>query len=287
MTVRPPKLIKNLLALLALIPAQIVTTAYAQTEPEIIETVSDLIAHCHNAPLQTAKAISINQEAEVILDDGRHLKFADIFFPRTSTNEQIPKETIQFLKNHLNNKKITFLASEKPDRYRRIPAQIIVNHMDGSQKWSQSHILKSGKALFMPEPQKRARKDFCDSDGLKRSLQQHEKQNTSHKNTHPFAPVYTSDNKVLWQLEGNFAIIEGVVLKTHSSKNNIFLNFGVEWKSDFTAVVSADSKEPLQKHFESVSNLMGKRLKLRGFIDIYNGPSMRIDHPLQIEILHE
>ncbi|MEP2943102.1 MAG: hypothetical protein ABJM86_05940 [Hyphomicrobiales bacterium] len=287
MIARPTKTIINLLALFALIPAQIATNAYAQTELEIIETASDLIDHCHNARVQTAKAISISQDAEVVLDDGRHLKFADIFFPRTSTDNQIPKETIQFLKSHLASKTITFLASQKPDRYRRIPAQIIVNNVDGSKKWSQSHIIKSGKGLFMPEPQKKPRKDYCDSDDLKQALQQHEKQNTSHKNKHPLAPLYASHNKVLWQLEGDFAIIEGVVLKTHSSKNNIFLNFGDEWKSDFTAVISGDSKGSLQKHFKSVSNLMGKRLKLRGFIDIYNGPSMRIDHPLQIEMLHE
>lgn len=140
--------------------------------------------------------------------------------------------------------------------------------------------------VFMPEPLAKKHSTYCNSNTLKQLLQSRSHQSTSDQDT-KLVPIYAADNKALWELEGHFVIVEGVVLRTHMTEKNIFLNFGTEWKSDFTAVVSIDSQISLQKHFKSFSDFEGKRLQLRGFLDLYNGPSMQLDHPLQVELLNE
>ena len=279
------------LPILLLVPAfliaHITTKTFAQNAADSIETKSALKDHCPKVKPQTVKVISISHDADLILEDGQQLTLANIFFPRTSPNAGLPKKTLQFLEDHLAHKTITYLASAKTDRYQRTPAHIITNSGESVQNWFQLLIIKSGIGLFMPQPLKASHNFYCDSDDLKQILQYHDQQNMAQKNRYQLTPVYHSNSKVLWQRKGNFAIVEGAVLKTHISKNTIFLNFGSDWKSDFTAVISADNKPSLQKHFKSISNLEGKRLRLRGFLDLYNRPSMRIDHPLQIEMLHE
>ena len=49
-------------------------------------------------------------------------------------------------------------------------------------------------------------------------------------------PVLNPDNAA--QAKGEFAIVEGVVEKTASVRNNIYLNFGKDWKKDFTIMIT-------------------------------------------------
>lgn len=280
------KPINNFLIILAVLTTQPITNTLAQDTKKALALPTEIATYCPDKNLQTVKAISVSEEADIIIEDGRQLRFANIFFPNAATNNKPSQKIISFLRRHLSSKTITFLQSSNPDRYERIPAHIITTTQNGSQKWFQTQIIKAGMGLFMPEPLAKKYNAYCDSNALKQLLQSSSHQNTSDQDI-ALVPVYAADNKALWELEGHFVIVEGVVLRTHMSEKNIFLNFGTEWKSDFTAVVSADSKVSLHKHFKSFTDFEGKRLQVRGFLDLYNGPSMRLDHPLQVELLNE
>lgn len=293
-----PALLLKPLHILLLVPpllaAQFITSTFPTGSAAQVnsvtppKTAADLSDHCPHTTLQTAKAISINEDADIILDDGRRLKIANIFFPRTGANSPLPEETIRFLRRNLAQKTIKYIAAAKTDRYQRTPAHIITQSDNNPQtKWFQPKIIQAGLGLFMPEPFKEKHNPYCDNDDLKQILRHYDQENMRKQNHSPLIPVYKPDNDILWEMEGNFIFVEGALLKTHSSDKKIFLNFGTQWKSDFTAVISSNAEGAIQKHFKSISNLEGKQLRLRGFLDLYNGPSMRIDHPLQMELLSE
>ena len=79
-----------------------------------------------------------------------------------------------------------------------------------------------------------------------------------------------------------FMIVEGRVLNVHETYDNTYLNFGDDWKTDFT--VRIQNKNPFFKEYDA-QTLKNKHVRVRGFVENYNGPSMTIEHPILIEAL--
>ena len=77
-----------------------------------------------------------------------------------------------------------------------------------------------------------------------------------------------------------FLVVEGVVIDTYKSRENTYLNFGQDWKTDFT--VRIQNKNKAFKDFDHASYI-GKTIRVRGFVTYYNGPSLTLSHPLLLE----
>jgi len=85
------------------------------------------------------------------------------------------------------------------------------------------------------------------------------------------------------QYLNHFIIIEGVVDNIYRSKKNTYLNFGKDWKTDFT--IQFDNKTLKKFPGFIPDQLVGKRLRARGWLENYNGPFMKIFNPANVEIL--
>lgn len=85
--------------------------------------------------------------------------------------------------------------------------------------------------------------------------------------------------------EEGFMILEGKIKKIARVKNMIYLNFGDDWKTDFT--VGVPSK--LVRNFSAAGIRLldadGQNVRVRGWVRQYNGPYVEISHPEQIEFL--
>jgi endonuclease YncB( thermonuclease family) len=79
-----------------------------------------------------------------------------------------------------------------------------------------------------------------------------------------------------------FQLVEGVVVRADSAKGRTYLNFGGDWKSDFTAVIEADARRMFA---EDPARLQGRRVRVRGWMKTMNGPMIDVTHPEQIEVL--
>lgn len=83
----------------------------------------------------------------------------------------------------------------------------------------------------------------------------------------------------------SFQIVEGIVTGVARQQNNIFINFGKNWRDDFTVSVSPSDLKIFTAANMHPQKLMGKKVRVRGWVREYNGPFMEIDHPERIEIL--
>lgn len=84
---------------------------------------------------------------------------------------------------------------------------------------------------------------------------------------------------------GSVATLEGVVLKVTKTDKVIYLNFGRDYKKDFTVVIfKQDLPSFIAEGINPVS-FKGKTLRVFGKIKEYNGPEIICRHPSQIEIL--
>ncbi len=82
-----------------------------------------------------------------------------------------------------------------------------------------------------------------------------------------------------------FQIVEGSVLAAALVRNGGYLNFGADYKTDFTLSFSRESLRRLQEGGIVFESLQGVRLRARGWLRSFNGPLIDITHPEQIEVL--
>lgn len=87
------------------------------------------------------------------------------------------------------------------------------------------------------------------------------------------------------RLRNTFQLVQGRVQKVATTRARLYINFGADWRSDFTAGATLASLSR-----EAVAALMameGKQVRVRGWIERRNGPYVEIVHPLQIEVIDE
>ena len=84
---------------------------------------------------------------------------------------------------------------------------------------------------------------------------------------------------------GTFQIVEGTVYDVATVRNTIYLNFGKNWRSDFSGGIPAGARVAFARLGLKPLEWQGKRVRLRGFVEERNGPYISLDSPGQIEIL--
>ncbi len=89
------------------------------------------------------------------------------------------------------------------------------------------------------------------------------------------------------ELMGEFMVVEGIPKKIASVQNNIYLNYGQDWKTDFTVMISSAVRKKLAKEGIDPLSLASKPLRVRGWIRSYNGPLIELDNPAHLEILEK
>jgi len=82
----------------------------------------------------------------------------------------------------------------------------------------------------------------------------------------------------------SFQIVEGRVLAVGLSRDRAFLNFGPDYKTDFTIAIAKRDFKNFGRGFDP-KRFEGERLRVRGWVEAVNGPSIDVTHPEQIEVL--
>lgn len=84
---------------------------------------------------------------------------------------------------------------------------------------------------------------------------------------------------------GSFQLVAGRVRHVAEVRSTTYLNFGDDWRSDFTVMVRGRDRKLWRKAGLSLTDLGGKRIRVRGWLKSRNGPMIEATHPEQIEIL--
>jgi endonuclease YncB( thermonuclease family) len=84
-----------------------------------------------------------------------------------------------------------------------------------------------------------------------------------------------------------FQIVEGRVASAAVVRGRGYLNFGKDWRTDFTISISPRSRRLFKRAGVAVKSYAGRRLRVRGWLKSFNGPMIEATHPEQIELLEE
>jgi endonuclease YncB( thermonuclease family) len=86
---------------------------------------------------------------------------------------------------------------------------------------------------------------------------------------------------------GSFQLVEGLVRSAAVVRGRGYLNFGDDWRSDFTISIAPRARRLFEAEGVDVKGFEGRRVRVRGWLDSYNGPTIAATHPEQIEVLDE
>ena len=83
---------------------------------------------------------------------------------------------------------------------------------------------------------------------------------------------------------GAYHLIEGQVRKASKAGSRFYLNYGDDYRTDFTAT----ARSALQRRWAAdgldLAGLEGRPVRVRGYVDNINGPSIDLVHIKQIEL---
>lgn len=94
-------------------------------------------------------------------------------------------------------------------------------------------------------------------------------------------PVLSPDNAA--EGIGEYRLVVGTVESAATVKNNLYLNFGKNWKEDFTVMVPPSVRRDLARRGIDPQSLTHHKIRARGFIRSYNGPYMELENDLRLE----
>lgn len=170
-------------------------------------------------------------------------------------------------------------GGEEKDRYGRLLAQLFVTG-GTSEIWVQQQMLTSGWARVYSFPDNRA----CLPD-----LSAAETKARAQKLgiwADPYYRVRRADRPADFaSLAGHYELAEGRVLQSEKTGGRVYLNFGRYFKEDLTAVIDSRALALFASEQLDPLKLGGALVRVRGWVDLQDGPRIAITHPEQIEVL--
>jgi endonuclease YncB( thermonuclease family) len=84
-----------------------------------------------------------------------------------------------------------------------------------------------------------------------------------------------------------FFIVEGKITTAASKNNNLYLNFGADWKKDFTVQIAPPVRKALLRAGIDPLSLSGKIVRVRGWIRDWNGPFVELTTAHNLEVVEK
>jgi len=83
---------------------------------------------------------------------------------------------------------------------------------------------------------------------------------------------------------GSFQLVEGRAMDSAIVRRRGYINFGADWKSDFTIASQPKDRKLFGEDGENILRLKRRIVRVRGWIKSYNGAMIEATHPEQIEV---
>jgi endonuclease YncB( thermonuclease family) len=223
----------------------------------------------------------------VVLDDGRQVRLVGIQAPKLPLGRAgfeawpLADEAKQALSSLTLGREVGLsYGGRRVDRHGRALAHLYVLHGAGAAgRWVQGALLEAGLARVY---------SFADNRALVAEMLDRERRARAARRgiwADPFYAVRRPER--VGGHVGSFQLVEGNVVDAAKVRGRIYLNFGEDWKSDFTVTLAPAVRRAFEAEGIEPLAYGGKRVRVRGWIESFNGPMIEASHPEQIEVIEE
>lgn len=232
-----------------------------------------------------AKVASVIDPLRIRLDDGRIFQLSALRVPGMDANNPsaLSLETQAYLATELTGKDILIYQTkdEEEGRVNRFGYHLAhIIKLEG-HLWVQEALLDLGLARVFPHPQTTARaKELIAAEKRARN------------NKLGFWGTDDAENAYLkaedaTRAKNGLAIIEGTIKSTAPVKSRVYLNFGADWRTDFTIGIDRSVEKLMNDSGVNPLSLGGKTVRVHGWVENYNGPFVELSHPAWLEIIND
>ncbi len=261
------------------IPA-IVWCSPAFAEPEVAEPAS-----CTLDPGGIRTVARVIDAETLALDDGSELRLIGALPPRAHDSGAtvgawpIEADTVRLLTSLVLGRSIKLAyGHRRTDRYGRHLAHVFLGQ-GSTATWVQGELLRRGGARAYGLP---------GNFECARELLAHERvardQRLGLWSMDMYQPRPARLTGLLMSRRSRYEIVEGVVASMSQTKAATFLNFGTDWKTDFTARIAQGVLSAQPQLAQRLAGIKGKQLAVRGWIERRNGPMIDIRDLSQLDI---
>jgi endonuclease YncB( thermonuclease family) len=244
-----------------------------------VSAASRTVARAPECPLNGTRVVSFTRALDggaFATSDGEEVRLAGILAygsggePLSESASAVARDALSKI---LRDRTVMIASGEvSRDRYGRTVAQVFA---DGT--WVQAELLRVGQARAAPDrastPCAKALL-AAEAEGRERGLGQwrfgfrvHEPNSLSNRT-------------------GTFQIVEGNVVTASVTRGRAYINFGADYRTDFTVTIGPEEMRIFRQAKFDIASLAGKRIRVRGWVEFYNGPEITITTPTAIEVLN-
>jgi endonuclease YncB( thermonuclease family) len=224
----------------------------------------------------------------VLLDDMSEVRLIGALAPRAPdmrpSDDAWPPEAaaIEALRALVQGRTVELAyAGRRSDRYGRLLAHLFLER-DGERVWVQGELLKTGHARayglpgsFTCMPEMLAHERVARSAG------------TGLWSNGAYRTRSALRAGALMRYRNSYQVVEGRLAHVAPTKARTYLNFGTDWRRDFTAGIEAGVLRANPEWAKTLAALEGSRIEVRGWIEYRNGPYIKVEDPSQVAVVEE
>ena len=268
-------LFRALASFLFLFFGPVATTAAKELTP-LGDAIVREVVDGYTVVLERRITVTLGRTGKKSKESSSRVRLVGILAPKPTLRAGFKSKSA--LASMVLGKRVTLKAAGRGmDRYGRILAHIYL--ADGL--WIQGEMLKRGMARVS---------GFADNRALAAEMLAAEGAAREGRRGIWALPYYrvrtvAEANKRMAGELGAFQLIEGRVKKTARVKNIVYLNFGDNWRTDFTVTIKTGARKMFEKSGLDPMSLKGRLVRVRGWLKSWNGLMIDVGHPEQIELL--
>lgn len=230
-----------------------------------------------------AAVAAVEEDATLVLDDGRHVRLAGVEVVRPPAGappggrRRLADAALGVLRGWIGGTSVVaWVEREEADRYGRVVAHL--RRDDGV--WLQDLVLAEGLARVRPVVGDVARSEemLAVEEMARRSLK-------GMWATRVFAVRDAADAEGVARSADELTLVEGVVRRAEMRRGRLYLDFGDDWRRDFTATAASAVARRWLARGGDPGTLVGRRVRVRGWPHWRFGPSVDLDVAEQMEFL--
>jgi len=245
------------------------------------------LASCADLPRGTSAIARVLDAATVILVDGTVVRLHGILAPDGADADAdaalwLPDTDARHaLEALVAGRSVGLFSPRARDRHGPLPAQLAV--VDGERTlWVQEELVALGHARVTAGLDDAAcGQRLFTAERAARSALRGLWRNAAYQ------PVLAEPPGPALARADSFQIVSGTVLQAVDVRGTTYLNFGADWRRDFTAVVLPKVRQQLAARGWDLRTLAGRAVEVRGWIERRNGPQIVVRSPDDLAIVPE
>ncbi|MBX9773647.1 MAG: thermonuclease family protein [Xanthobacteraceae bacterium] len=246
-------------------------------------TSANLTSSCGAELMPAGRVNRVIDGRSFMLDDGREVRLAALAAPPAETSSAGPAARAALAAMLAGQTVALRSAAAAPDRYGRTVAYAFTAGEPKLEPKPRSVVhamLAAGQARLGTEP----REPACAAELL--SWERGARIAKLGLWSDPqYGILAAGDLTSLVAGQGQFAIVEGKVLSVRESGGTIYVNFGRRWSQALTVTISKRQERMFSGAGRNPKALESRRLRVRGWIEVRNGPRIEASRPEQIEFV--